>query len=281
MLFVLSQSLIVDGKAYWMISMKLTGRTALITGGTQGVGAAIALSIAKAGGHLVLHGLKNDTRCQETVAACQAAGARVHTVFCDLMGPTVPTIETLFQETLQVAPDVSLLVNNAGTYIDKPFLEMDYATYEKTFRLNVAAGYFLTQAFARHWIERGVAGRVLFTGSINGTLAEMDHSAYDSSKGAVWMMVRSLCVALAPHNIRVNSMAPGLVVTPLTAPVLEKDSQALDWMKLHTPNGQVPQADVCGPVAVFLLSDEAQHVHGQTLLVDGGMSVWQQPGTAR
>lgn len=257
--------------------MKLHGRTALITGGTQGVGAAIALAIAKAGGHVVLHGLRDDERCRATVAACEAAGARVHTVFGDLMGPTKQAVEALFSETLKLAPEVNLLVNNAGTFIDKPFLDMDYDTYERTFRLNVASGYFLTQAFARRWIERGEAGRVLFTGSINGTLAEMDHSAYDSSKGAVWMMVRSLCVSLAPHKIRVNSMAPGLVVTPLTAPVLEQDGQAMEWMKLHTPNGQVPSADVCGPVAVFLLSDDAEHIHGQTLLVDGGMSVWQQP----
>lgn len=257
--------------------MNLNGRVALITGGTQGVGAAIAIAIAKAGGHVVLHGLRDDALCKETVAACKAAGARVHTVFCDLMAPTGPAVEQLTTETLKFEPEVSLLVNNAGTFIDKPFLEMDHDTYERTFRLNVAAGYFLTQAFARLWIASGTAGRVLFTGSINGTLAEMNHSAYDSSKGAVWMMVRSLCVALAPHKIRVNSMAPGLVVTPLTAPVLERDQQALDWMKLHTPNGQVPAADVCGPVALFLLSDEAEHVHGQTLLVDGGMSVWQQP----
>ncbi len=257
--------------------MKLTGRTALITGGTQGVGAAIAKAIAQAGGHVVLHGLRDDERCQETVAACQACGVNVQTVFCDLMGPTQPTIDRLFTQAIELAPDISLLVNNAGTFMDKPFLEMDIETYERTFRLNVAAGYFLTQAFAQRWIESNVRGRVIFTGSINGTLAEMDHSAYDSSKGAVWMMVRSLCVALAPHGIRVNSMAPGLVVTPLTAPVLQRDSEAMEWMKLHTPNGQVPDADVCGPVAVFLLSDEAEHVHGQTLLVDGGMSAWQQP----
>lgn len=268
----------LDARAFFERSnMNLKGRTALITGGTQGVGAAIAKAIARAGGDVVLHGLKPDSRCEETVAACQAAGATVHTVFGDLMGPTSQAVNALFQETMRVAPETNLLVNNAGTFIDKPFLEMDIDTYERTFRLNVAAGYFLTQAFARRWIERGQAGRVLFTGSINGTLAEMDHSAYDSSKGAVWMMVRSLCVALAPYKIRVNSMAPGLVVTPLTAPVLQRDSQAMEWMKLHTPNGQVPSADVCGPVAVFLLSDEAEHIHGQTLLVDGGMSAWQQP----
>jgi NAD(P)-dependent dehydrogenase (short-subunit alcohol dehydrogenase family) len=118
---------------------------------------------------------------------------------------------------------------------------------------------------------------VVFTGSINGQLAEMDHSGYDTSKGAVWMMVRTLCVALAPHGIRVNAIAPGLIATPLTNPVLARDAEALEWMQVHTPNGQVPGPEVCGPAALFLLSDAAEHIHGQTLLVDGGMSVWQQP----
>lgn len=257
--------------------MRLSGRTALVTGGTQGVGAAIALAIAKAGGNVVVHGLRDDALCQATVGACRAEGVQVETVFVDLMGETEAAVGELMERTLAVAPDVDLLVNNAGTFIDKPFLEMDHSTFERTWRLNVAAGYFLTQAWARRWVERSVRGRVVFTGSINGQLAEMDHSAYDTSKGAVWMMVRSLCVALAPLGIRVNSVAPGLVVTPLTAGVLERDRAALDWMRLHTPNGQVPGPEVCGSAAVFLLSDDAEHIHGQTLLVDGGMSVWQQP----
>ncbi len=173
-------------------------------------------------------------------------------------------------------PGIDLLVNNAGTYIDTPFFEMDFDRYLKTIHLNVTAGYFLTQRLARSWVQNHVAGRILFTGSINGTLSEPDHTAYDTSKGAVAAMVRSLCVTLAPYNIRVNAMAPGLVRTPLTD-VLNQDSRLDAWMKLHTPNGQVPGPEVCGGAAVFLLSDAAEHVHGQTLLVDGGMSVWQQP----
>jgi NAD(P)-dependent dehydrogenase (short-subunit alcohol dehydrogenase family) len=265
------------GRTARTIPMRLDGHSALITGGTQGVGAAMAVALAQAGAQLVLHGLQDDAACQRTVAACRAAGAEVHTVFADLMQPAPDCIPALFEQALAAAPGIDLLVNNAGTFIDRPFLEMDYATFTRTMRLNVEAGYFLTQAFARHWTSRSVRGRVLFTGSINGQLAEQDHSAYDTSKGAVRMLVRSLCVALAPLGIRVNSLAPGLVVTPLTAPVLERDAEALDWMRLHTPNGQVPGADVCGPAAVFLLSDAAEHIHGQTLLVDGGMSTWQQP----
>ena len=126
------------------------------------------------------------------------------------------------------------------------------------------------------WVEEGTRGRILFTGSINGILSEPDHTAYDTSKGAVAAMVRSLCVTLAPLGIRVNALAPGLVRTPLTK-ILDENEQLHSWMKFHTPNGQVPNADVCGGAAVFLLSDAAEHVQGQTLLVDGGMSVWQQP----
>ena len=90
-------------------------------------------------------------------------------------------------------------------------------------------------------------------------------------------MVRSLCVALAPNNIRVNAIAPGLVRTPLTNQTLDHDTEALRWMQLHTPNGKVPDASVCGPIAAFLLSDDAEHIHGQTIYIDGGMSAWQQP----
>jgi NAD(P)-dependent dehydrogenase (short-subunit alcohol dehydrogenase family) len=257
--------------------LSLTGRTALVTGGTQGVGAAIAFSLAKAGCDLVLHGLHDDDNCRQTQSACEQFGCRVATVFCDLSQPPSDCIPQLFDKVNALYPSISILINNAGTYIDKPFLEMDFQTYERTMRINLASGYFLTQAFAKRWIEQRVAGRILFTGSINGELTESDHTAYDASKGAVRTLVRSLCVALAPHGIRVNAMAPGLVVTPLTASVLSRDHDALQWMKLHTPNGQVPGPDVCGPAAVFLVSDEAEHIHGQTLLVDGGMSVWQQP----
>jgi len=172
---------------------------------------------------------------------------------------------------------VSLLVNNAGTFREPPFLEMEYQDYQHTMRLNVDAGFFLTQAIARRWVAGGIRGRVLFTGSINGLLAEADHAAYDTSKGAVASMVRTLCVALAPRGIRVNGVAPGLVRTPLTDQILSVDRDAMRWMQLHTPNGQVPAAEVVGPAAVFLMSDEAEHVQGQMLLVDGGMSAWQQP----
>lgn len=261
-----------------MIDLK--GHQALVTGSTKGVGRSMAESIARAGADVLIHGRRLDENAQSVLDNCRAAGVRAEMVTGDLSGPTETSVAEVFHQATESMPDLDILVNNAGTYIDKPFLEMDLATYEHTMNLNVASGFFLTQAFARRWIERGVAGRVLFTGSINGILAEPTHTCYDTSKGAVASMVRTLCVALAPHNIRVNGVAPGLVRTPLTS-VLDEDQVLDDWMKLHTPNGQVPDADVCGDSAAFLVSDSAEHIHGQMLLVDGGMSAWQQPDPPR
>jgi NAD(P)-dependent dehydrogenase (short-subunit alcohol dehydrogenase family) len=257
-----------------MIDLK--GHSALITGSTKGVGRSIAEAFAAAGANVVLHGRSRDANAEEVLANCRQYGGRAEFVSGDLMAETIPTVERLFADAMAALPAIDILVNNAGTYIDLPYLEMDWATYDKTMRLNVAAPYFLTQRFARHWIANKTAGRVLMIGSINGRLAEPTHSCYDTSKGAIDAMVRSLCVSLAPHNIRVNGLAPGLVRTPLTS-IIDRDERFRRWMELHTPSGQVPHSDVCGSGAVYLCSDDAWHVHGQMLLVDGGMSAWQQP----
>jgi glucose 1-dehydrogenase len=257
-----------------MIDLK--GHAALVTGSTKGVGRSIAEAFAAAGANVVVHGRSLDASAKEVLANCARRGVQAEFVTSDLMGETQSAVDTLFAAANAALPGIDILVNNAGTYIDKPFLEMDAETYDRTMRLNVAAPYFLTQRFARDWVAKKIAGRVLMIGSINGRLAEPTHSCYDSSKGAIEAMVRSLCVSLAPLGIRVNGLAPGLVRTPLTS-VIDRDERFRRWMELHTPNGQVPHSDVCGSGAVYLCSDDAWHVHGQMLLIDGGMSAWQQP----
>lgn len=261
--------------------MLLSGRKALVTGSTQGVGQAIAVALANAGADVVIHGLEENESATSTLACCRDAGVRAELVLADLIEPAtdqspMPGVDRLFESALTKMPGIDLLVNNAGTYIDVPFLKMDMDRFDRTMRLNVYAYYFLTQAFARHWVAQNVAGRILLIGSINGRLAEPTHTAYDASKGAVEMMVKSMCVELAPLGIRVNGLAPGLFHTPLTAPAVD-DVRFKKWMQLHTPNGSVPNPDVAGDAAAFLLSDAAQHIHGHMLMVDGGLGIWQQP----
>jgi NAD(P)-dependent dehydrogenase (short-subunit alcohol dehydrogenase family) len=225
-----------------MIDLK--GHSALITGSTRGVGRSIAEAFAAAGANVVLHGRSRDANAEEVVANCQSSGVNAEFVTADLMAETIPVVDRLFADALAVLPGIDILVNNAGTYIDQPYLEMDWATYDRTMRLNVAAPYFITQRFARHRISvardsvagsrHGVAGydigRVLMIGSINGRLAEPTHSCYDTSR-AIDAMVRSLAVVRA-HNIRVNGLAPGCPRRSLRSSTATSGSAA-GWSCTH------------------------------------------------
>jgi NAD(P)-dependent dehydrogenase (short-subunit alcohol dehydrogenase family) len=259
-----------------MTAQVLQGRHAFVTGSTQGVGLEIAAALHAAGAGVVLHGLRSDAAALLAAERCGSVDCPAPLVCCDLADPMPEGPLQAAAAALHQNPQIDLLVCNAGTFIDQPFLEMSLEVFDRTMKLNVYSQFVLIQYFARHWAACGVRGRVLVTGSINGRLSEQTHVAYDASKGAIDAMVRSLCVSLAPLGIRVNGMAPGLFRTPLTEPAL-RDIRFRRWMELHTPNGVVPGPEVCGGTAVFLLSDAAEHIHGQMLLVDGGMSIWQQP----
>ena len=257
-----------------MIDLK--GHAALVTGSSKGVGRAIAEAFAAAGADIIIHGRNRSPESDLVLERCRSRGVKVAFIGADLAGPTESAVDQVFTQAIAAFANLDILVNNAGQYFDLPFEDMDIERYEKTQRLNVTAPYFLTQRFVAHWVERAIAGRVLMIGSINGRLAEPDSTAYDISKGGLEMMVRTLAVALAPKNIRVNGLAPGLVRTPQTS-WIEDRSQEADWIAHHTPDGRVPPAEVCGPGAVYLVSDAAEHVHGHMLLIDGGMSAWQHP----
>ncbi|HEY1686358.1 MAG TPA: SDR family oxidoreductase [Tepidisphaeraceae bacterium] len=255
-----------------MIDLK--GHRALVTGSSSGVGRAIALAFAEAGAEVVVHGVVKDSAGMQVIESCRKFGVQTEWIEGDLSQSD--GVEKVFADAIRAMPGIDIVANNAGWFRDVPFLQMTSERLGQTFALNVVAPYFLTQRFAARWVENNVRGRVIMTGSINGRLAEEGSTAYDASKGAVEMMVKTLAVALAKHRIRVNGVAPGLVRTAATA-WLDQRPETAKWLALHIPNGQIPEASVCGPAAVYLCSDAAEHVTGQMLLVDGGMSAWQQP----
>jgi NAD(P)-dependent dehydrogenase (short-subunit alcohol dehydrogenase family) len=241
-----------------MSAFDLSGHAALVTGSTSGLGQAMADALAQAGARVVRHGL-----------TAFAPGV----LTTDLLDPGAP--EQLLGEALAQCPSLDLLVCNAGAFFDVPFLEMDRERFARTLRLNVEQAYFLVQGFARHLIAQGRPGAVVITSSTNGFQAEEDSTAYDLSKGALVMMTRTLALALAPHGIRVNSLAPGLIRTPVTAPWLDAKPDLARQYEKKIAAGRIGQPEDCAGACVFLCSDAARYIHGQTLVVDGGLTLGQ------
>jgi NAD(P)-dependent dehydrogenase (short-subunit alcohol dehydrogenase family) len=246
-----------------MHPFSLSSHTALVTGSSQGIGLALALGLQQAGARVVFHG-KDAPPSTLPPGTPFLAG--------DLLAADGPA--HLVSAAFAQEPALDRLVCNAGSFFDGPFLTLEPATFEKTVHLNVRANYFLIQAFARELIARGRPGAVVIVSSTNGYQSEEDSTAYDTSKGASVMMTRTLAQALAPHGIRVNGIAPGLIRTPLNAWMTEKPETVRHYEK-KILLGRIGTPDDCAGAAVFLLSAASHYVTGQILVVDGGLTTGQ------
>jgi glucose 1-dehydrogenase len=258
------------------ISFDFRGHAALITGATGGIGAALAEGCAEAGAGVVLHG-RTAAESEPAAGQCRRHGGRVSFLPADFFGDLSRTVPALVEEALAAEPGLDMLIASAGGCIHYgPLTELSFEQYEQTMKLNLASTFFTIQCLAKHWLARKTSGRVVVVGSTNGRLAEAYSSLYDTAKGGLEMMIRSFAAELAHQGIRVNGMAPGLVRTPFTRWIAERPEDGA-WAALHTPNRKIPGPESCVGAALFLLSDAADHIHGQMLLVDGGISAWQHP----
>ena len=245
-----------------MPHFSLAGSTALVTGSSQGIGFAIAHGLHEAGAQVVFHGKDAATPSLPTGSVYLAEN------LSDLEGPA-----RLVRAAFQQRPALNLLVCNAGSFYDVPFLEMQPALWEQTINLNVRGSYFTAQAFARELVARQRPGAIVTTCSTNGFQPEDDSSAYDISKGAMVMLTRTLAQSLASHHIRVNGIAPGLIRTPLTAGL--NDAAKIRHYEKKILLGRLGEPDDCAGAVVFLLSPAARYITGQILVVDGGLTLGQ------
>ena len=251
-----------------MKAFSLEDRAALVTGSSQGIGHAVAMGLREAGAQVVFHGLGGRSAdIPEEVLYLSS----------DLTKPDAA--ERLITDACAAAPKLNTLVCNAGSFFDTPFLEMTPALWEKTVQLNLRATFFLVQAFAKQLITRGEPGSIVIVSSTNGFQAEGDSVAYDTSKGGLVMMTRSLAVSLAPHGIRVNGIAPGLIRTPLTSVWMEtRAHDLLPHYEKNIPLSRIGKPQDCAGAVTFLCSDAASYITGEIIVIDGGLTVQQIGG---
>jgi glucose 1-dehydrogenase len=246
----------------------------LVTGSTHGIGYGIAEAFARQGARLVINSHLPDNGALAKLSAL----TECHFVQADLS--TADGARAVVREAREKLGRLDTLVNNAGTFLDTPFDDLTEALFDRTFDLNVKAYVFASQEFVRGLAPEQAGASIILIGSTNSVMAERHSVAYDASKGAVLMMVRSLAVSLAGRGIRVNGIGPGIVETPLTQRGLDTPGVRKS-LNAQIPFGRVGQPEDVGGAAVFLASPAAGYITGQMLFVDGGIlaiqKTWEPP----
>jgi len=247
------------------MNANMSARCVAITGSTTGIGYGIAEAFAKTGARLAINSHLSD---DAGAAARLGALTEVHFIQADIS--TVAGAEGFVAAAQEKLGRIDTLVNNAGTFRDTTFGTLDEAIFDTTINLNVKGYLFAAQAFANRVAAEQDNPSIVCVGSTNSLAAEKNSVVYDTSKGAVLMLIRSLAVSLAERGIRVNGVGPGIIETPLTQAALGRPG-VREALVRQIPMGRVGQPEDVGPVAVFLASPAARYVTGQMLYIDGGI----------
>ncbi len=243
----------------------LSGKTAFITGGSSGIGAAIALGLGQAGAHVILVA-RRERELNDQVQTLAENDVRAHYCVCDLTDSEA--LRTCAAEAVGMHGDIDILVNAAGVNLRQPFQEVDSRTWHQQMDLHLAAPFFLTQALAPAMRTKGW-GRIINIASLQSYRAFPQSAPYGAAKGGVVQLTRAIAQEWSPHGITCNAIGPGFFPTPLTTLVFSDEN----LRKQHAAqtcigrNGEL--ADLHG-VAVFLASEASSYITGQVVMVDGG-----------
>lgn len=250
----------------------LGGKTALVTGSSQGIGLGVARAFAAAGAAVVLTS-ERPRRELPDVERVLAEFPSCRYMPADLTRDGEP--ERLAAEAWDALGRLDIVVNNVGTYREPPLLDLTRDQFDFIFRLNVWSAIAVTKEVVRRAVAAGRGGRILFTTSLNATRSEPQHTLYDASKGAVNALTRQLAVELAPLGFTTAAVAPGLVETPLTDFGLKSDPAGRRAVVEQIPVRRISTVDDVVPWYVFLASDAAAYSTGSVFVVDGGLDAQQ------
>jgi gluconate 5-dehydrogenase len=245
----------------------LSGRTALITGSSAGLGAAMARGLAEAGAALVLNG-RDETRLAAAAKSLIAAGHTVSTSAFDVADEAA--VQAAFARFDRNGLDIHILINNAGIQLRKPLVDLAAAEWRRVLETNLTSAFLVGREAARRMIGRGRGGKIINIGSLTSEVARATVAPYTAAKGGIKLLTRSMAAEWARHDIQANAIGPGYIVTEMNKALV--DDPAFDaWVRGRTPSGRWGQPDDLIGVAVFLASAAADYVNGQIIYVDGGL----------
>jgi NAD(P)-dependent dehydrogenase (short-subunit alcohol dehydrogenase family) len=248
-----------------MAGERFGGRSVLVTGGSSGIGAAVVRAFAAEEARVLAAG--RDRERLEAVRESTADPARVETAVADLRHTR--EARRLVDDAVASFGRLDVLVNNAGVAPSTPVLELRERQWRETLAVNLDAPFVATQAAARHMIDRGVAGAIVNVASTDAFQAEAPQADYNTSKAALVMMSRSFALELGHLGIRVNCVAPGQTATPMVEEELRRPDFVESYLR-RIPARRVGRAEEVAAVVLFLASDDASYVNGETIVVDGG-----------
>jgi len=258
----------------------LQGQVALVTGGATGIGAGVAKALAAAGASVAINYVTNPELAEGVAGEIRALGGKAMTLKADVSSEG--EVQAMFQALCQAWDTVDVLVNNAGLQRDAAFTDMTLADWNTVINVNLTGMFLCSRAAAREMIRRGIrpevsraAGKIICISSVHEIIPWAGHVNYAASKGGVHAFMQSLAQEMAPHRVRVNSIAPGAIQTTINREAWGTP-QALTSLLTLIPYGRIGVPEDIAKVAVFLASDDSDYILGQTIFVDGGMTLYPE-----
>lgn len=261
---------------------RLLGQTAIVTGASSGIGQAIAVALAAEGANVVVNYHADEEGAKETQAKIGEKNARCILVKGDISNKE--DVKRLFDRAREEFGNLHILVSNAGIQKDKSFLQMSYEDWDAVIKTNLYGAFMSAQAAAKAFTSQlkdettsSAAGKIVFISSVHDRIPWSGRVNYATSKGGTKMLMQSLAQELAPHGIRVNSISPGAIETPINEDQ-RNDEEAVRKMLAKIPYGRIGQPEEIGKAVCWIVSDEADYVTGATLYIDGGMTLYPSFG---
>jgi glucose 1-dehydrogenase len=256
----------------------LAGQKALVTGGSSGIGRAVAIALGGAGADVVVNYRSGEEEAREVVDAIKEKGSNAVAIQADVSKED--QVQAMFTRMFETFGTIDILINNAGLQKDAPFEQMTLQDWNTVINVNLTGQFLCAREAVREFKRRGVrkeiscaAGKIICMSSVHDVIPWAGHVNYAASKGGVMMMMKSIAQETAPHRIRVNSISPGAIRTPINRPAWETPEAYAQLLKL-IPYKRIGEPEDVARAAVWLASDEADYITGTSLYVDGGMTLY-------